>query len=116
MFDTQIIIITFFVSLFGMLILQFAEEKMKLSKEVLKFILIIALISSIYNALAGMSMIFDWTDLLSKASPEQMGRAAARRGGGFILLLISFWPYILTAYGSIMSWLYFKLLSLTQYK
>jgi hypothetical protein len=115
MFDAQIITTTFFISAFGVIILNFAAEKIKASKEVLKFILIIALISSLYNAIAGMSMIFDWVDPLSKASPEQIGRAAGRRRGGLVLLLISFWPYILTAFGSFMSWVYLKLLSLSQY-
>jgi hypothetical protein len=116
MVDTQIITITFFISAFGVIILNFVEEKIKASKKVLKCILIIALISSLYNAIAGMSMIFDWVDPLSKASPEQTGRAAARRGGGLVLLLISFWPYILTVFGSFMSWAYLKLLSLSKYK
>lgn len=116
MFSTQIITISFFISALGVIILNFAIEKIKVSKEIVKYILIIALLSSIYNALAGMSMIFDWVDPLSKASPEQIGKAAARRRGGIILLLISFWPYILTFFGGVMSWVYFKFLLLSKYK
>ena len=66
-------------------------------------------IVSIYNFIAGLSMSFGWEDPLSNATPEQQGRAAARRGGGLVLLIISFWPYILTIVGAYLSWLYFMI-------
>ena len=75
-----------------------------LSTRLLTFI-----IFSIYNFIAGLSMSFGWEDPLSKITPEQQGRAAARRGGGIVLLIISFWPYILTIAGAYLSWLYFMI-------
>ena len=38
---------------------------------------------------------------------------AAMRGGGIVLLVISFWPYILTFVGAYLTWLYSMLLKRT---
>ena len=53
-------------------------------------------------------MIFDWEDPLANATPEQRGRAAARRRGGFVLLIIEYWPYILTIFGALWSFIYYS--------
>ena len=108
MFTAKIITITFLSTFFGIFLVQYLENKVKYQK-ILKIILLVFIIFSIYNFIAGLSMSFGWEDPLSNASPEQKGRTAARRGGGLVLLIISFWPYILTFVGAYMSWLYYML-------
>ena len=108
MFTTKIITITLLSSFFGIFLVNFLENKKKL-EQILKLILIIFILFSIYNFFAGLNMMFGWEDPLFSAKPEQIGRAAARRGGGLFLLVISFWPYILTFAGAYIGWLYFTL-------
>ena len=112
MFSSKIIVVTFLSSFFGIYLVNFLESKKKL-KNLLKVVLIIFIIFSIYNFLAGLNLWFGWEDPLSNITPEQQGRAAARRGGGFILLIISFWPYILTFVGAYLTWLYLMILKRT---
>lgn len=109
MFSAKIIAITFLSSFFGIFVVEYLEEKSRF-KNFLKLILITFIIFSIYNFFAGLNLWFGWEDPLSKASPEQMGRASARRGGGLLLLIISFWPYILTIAGIYLTWLYSMIL------
>tara|TARA_Y100000768_G_C23639392_1_gene523371 strand:- start:240 stop:581 length:342 start_codon:yes stop_codon:yes gene_type:complete len=105
MFSAKIITITFLSTVFGIFIIEYLENKPKL-KIILKILLLIFIIFSIYNLLAGLNLWFGWEDPLSKATPEQIGRAGARRGGGLLILIISFWPYILTFLSAYMIWLY----------
>ena len=105
MFSAKIITITFLSSFFGIFIVEYLENKPKF-KIILKTLLLIFIFFSIYNLIAGLNLWFGWEDPLSKATPEQMGRAGARRGGGLLLLIISFWPYILTFASVYMIWLY----------
>jgi len=109
MFSAKIITITFLITFFGIFVVQFLENKEKF-KTLLKLILLIFIICSLYNFLAGLSLWFGWEDPLSNITPEQQGRAAARRGGGIVLLIISFWPYILTFLGAYLTWLYSMIL------
>ena len=108
MFTAKIIAITFLSSFFGIFVVEYLEKKNQY-KQILKIILLTFIIFSIYNFIAGLSMSFGWDDPLSNATPEQQGRTAARRGGGIILLIIKFWPYILTIAGAYLSWLYFMI-------
>jgi len=108
MFSAKIIAITFLSSFFGIFIVEYLEKKNQFQK-ILKIILLIFIIFSIYNFIAGLSMSFGWEDPLSNITTEQQGRAAARRKGGLVLLIISFWPYILTLAGAYMTWLYFMI-------
>ena len=109
MFSAKIITITFLSSFFGIFIVEYLENKPKF-KIILKTLLLIFIFFSIYNLIAGLNLWFGWEDPLSKATPEQMGRTSARRGGGLVLLFISFWPYILTFVGAYLTWLYFMIL------
>ena len=109
MFSVKIITITFLSSFFGIFIVEYLENKPQF-KIILKTLLLIFIIFSIYNLIAGLNLWSGWEDPLSKATPEQMGRTSARRGGGLVLLIISFWPYILTIAGAYYSWLYFMIL------
>jgi len=113
MFSSKIIAVTFLSSFFGIYLVNFLEGKKKL-KNLLKFVLLIFIIFSIYNFLAGLNLLFGWEDPLSNITPEQQGRAAARRGGGIVLLIISFWPYILTFVGAYLIWLYSMILKKTK--
>ena len=109
MFTAKIIAITFLSSFFGIFVVEYLEGKPQL-KIILKTLLLIFIFFSIYNLIAGLNLWFGWEDPLSKATPEQMGRAGARRGGGLLLLIISFWPYILTIAGIYLTWLYSMIL------
>ena len=99
MFTAKIIAITFLSSFFGIFVVEYLEGKPQL-KIILKTLLLIFIFFSIYNLIAGLNLWFGWEDPLSKVTPEQMGRTSARRGGGLVLLVISFWPYILTFVGA----------------
>jgi hypothetical protein len=112
MFSSKIIVVTFLSSFFGIYLVNFLESKKKL-KNLLKVVLIIFIIFSIYNFSAGLNLWFGWEDPLSNITPEQQGRTAARRGGGIVLLIISFWPYILTFVGAYLTWLYSMILKRT---
>ncbi|MDA9664950.1 hypothetical protein N9T92_01980 [Candidatus Pelagibacter sp.] len=108
MFSAKIITITFLSSFFGIFIVDYLENKPQF-KIILKTFLLIIIIFSIYNLIAGLNLWFGWEDPLSKATPEQMGRTSARRGGGLVLLIISFWPYILILAGAYWTWIYFMI-------
>lgn len=112
MFSAKIIAFTFLSAFFGIYLVNFLESKKKL-KNLLKLVLFILILFSVYNFLAGLNLWFGWEDPLSNITPEQQGRAAARRGGGIILLIISFWPYILTFVGIYLTWLYTMILKRT---
>ena len=79
MFSAKIIAFTFLSSFFGIFIIEYLENKPQL-KIILKTLLFIFIIFSIYNLIAGLNLWFGWEDPLSKATPEQMCRAGARRG------------------------------------
>ena len=89
MFTAKIIAITFLSSFFGIFVVEYLEGKPQL-KIILKTLLLIFIFFSIYNLIAGLNLWFGWEDPLSKATPEHLGRTSARRGGGLVLLVISF--------------------------
>ena len=107
MFSANILTVTVLSSLFGIYLVEYLESKMSYH-QIFKIILLILLLFSIYNFFGGLSMIFDWEDPLANVTPEQRGRAAARRRGGFVLLIIEYWPYILTIFGAIWSFIYYS--------
>jgi hypothetical protein len=107
MFSANILTVTVLSSLFGIYLVEYLESKMSYH-QIFKIILLILLLFSIYNFFGGLSMIFDWEDPLANATPEQRGRAAARRRGGFVLLIIEYWPYILTIFGALWSFIYYS--------
>ena len=107
MFSGNILTITVLSSLFGIYLVEYLESKMSYH-QIFKIVLLILMLFSIYNFLGGLSMIFDWDDPLANATTEQRGRAAARRRGGFVLLIIEYWPYILTIFGAIWSFIYYS--------
>lgn len=112
MFSAKIIAVTFISTFFGIFLVEFLENKKKFRK-IFQTVLLIFIIFSLYNFLAGLNLMFGWEDPLFDITPEQQGRAAARRGGGIILLIISFWPYILTFAGAYLSWLYIMIFKKT---
>jgi hypothetical protein len=107
MFSSNILTVTVLSSLFGIYLVEHLESKMSYHK-IFKIILLILLLFSIYNFFGGLSMIFDWEDPLANATGQQRGRVAARRGGGFLLLIIEYWPYILTIFGALWSFIYYS--------
>tara|TARA_B110000971_G_C19631420_1_gene329330 strand:+ start:113 stop:457 length:345 start_codon:yes stop_codon:yes gene_type:complete len=94
-------IISFF--LIGSFVLVFIRDYLE-EKELykfLKFVLILLIIASIYNLLAGSFLLSGWEDPFINADAETLGRTGARRGGGLILLVIKFWPYFLIGWGGL---------------
>ena len=100
MFTANILTVTVLSSLFGIFLVEYLENKINYH-QIFKIVLLILLLFSIYNFFGGLSMIFDWEDPLANATLEQRGRAMARRRGGFVLLIIEYWPYILTIFGAL---------------
>ena len=107
MFSANILTVTVLSSLFGIYLVEYLESKISYH-QIFKIVLLMLLLFSIYNFFGGLSMIFDWEDPLANATPEQRGRAMARRRGGFILLIIEYWPYILTIFGAVWSFIYYS--------
>lgn len=61
--------------------------------------LIVTVLASVFCLVAGIDMLINgWTDPLTTADPQTMGRVAAQARGkvGIILLAIHLWPYVLT--------------------
>ena len=93
MFTANIISIFFIGSFVLVFIRDYFEDKE--FYKALKYVLILLIIASVYNLLAGFFLLSGWEDPFINANPETMGRAGARRGGGLVLLMIKFWPYFL---------------------
>ena len=93
MITAKIIAISFIGSFVIIWPMTYFQDKEKF--EFLKICVTILIIFSAYNLIAGIYLLSGWEDPLSQASGQQQGRAAARRGGGIILLAIKFWPYVL---------------------
>jgi succinate dehydrogenase/fumarate reductase cytochrome b subunit len=107
MFSGNILTVTVLSSLFGIYLVEYLERKISYH-QIFKIILLILLLFSIYNFFGGLRMIFDWEDPLANATPEQRGRASARRRGGLVLLIIEYWPYVLTIFGALWSFIYYS--------
>ena len=62
-------------------------------KSVERLFLLIELISTAILLLIGLDLLIGWTDPMSGASLADNPRAGGR--GGFIILIIKYWPYCL---------------------
>ena len=85
MFTAKLIAITFIGSFVIVWPMSFLQDKEKW--EFLKICVAIFTIFSVYNLIAGIYLLTGWEDPLSQASGQQQGRVAARRGGGFVVLV-----------------------------
>ena len=113
MFTPNLITITFITTIFGFTIFQLMENR--LPKAILKIMLYILILFSIYNFFAGLSMVADWVDPLSKLDlSSEQARTIGRTGRGLAPLLLiglKFWPYFLMGLGVLASFVYFAALS-----
>ena len=65
---------------------------------------IIIFILSCYCLAASIDMISDWVDPLQELNSTTSSEANHTRKGGLILLVISFWPYVLLASSAWFAW------------
>lgn len=94
MFSAKVIA-TFFIASFMLVLIRYFFENR--SSNILKFILSIELITYFYLLIAGVYLLVGWVDPTVGAEVSETSRAAsAGRGrGGFIILIIKYWPYFL---------------------
>ena len=113
MFTPNLITITFITTIFGFTIFQLLENR--LPKAILKIMLYILILFSIYNFFAGLSMVADWVDPLSKLDLSSgQARTIGRTGrelAPLLLIGLKFWPYFLMGWGVLVSFVYFAALS-----
>ena len=100
MFTAKIITISVLLSFAIIWAMNFLAYKEKLIR-LFQIVVIISILTSLYNLLAGIYLLSGWEDPFAKASSEEIVNASARSGGkgGIIILIIKYWPYALIAWG-----------------
>lgn len=100
MFTAKLITTSVIVSFAIIGIMNFLAGREK-SIKLFQLAVIISILASLYNLLAGIYLLSGWEDPLASASSEEIGKASARSGGkgGIVILLIKYWPYALIAWG-----------------
>jgi hypothetical protein len=96
MFTAKIITAAVLISFATVFLMNFLQDKSKLIK-IFQFVVIVSILASLYNLIAGIYLLTGWEDPLAEASGKELGEASAKsRGrGGIIILIIKYWPYVL---------------------
>ena len=79
-----------------------------------KTILVIGLVASLYCVAAGIFLLTDWQDPFAAADPQLLTKASASHGGkgGFVVIAIRFWPYVLVGLGGYFAYQILSMLKL----
>ena len=94
MFSAKVIATFFIASFLLVFVRAFFENR---SNSILKFVLSIELITYFYLLIAGIYLLVGWVDPMVGAEVSDTSRAAAssRGRGGFVILIIKYWPHFL---------------------
>lgn len=112
MFTAKIIMIAVAAMFLSFLPVPWLERR-NFSKTLVKTLLTIGLIASVYVVVAGLMLLGDgWENPLAGADPGAVGKASthARGKGGVVLLVIAFWPYVMIGSGGYLGWQYAAIL------
>lgn len=71
-------------------------------------------LASLYCLFAGIFLIQGWQDPFASVTTDRLAHASAQaRGrGGIILMIIRYWPYVLSAIGGYMTYNYLDLMTI----
>lgn len=106
MLSTNAAVVVFLITCAGILLTEIIEKKVS-EPGLLKIICYTFISAGVLNLLEGISLMFDWNIIPSDA--DTSGFAKHRRGG-FALLLIKFWPYLLSLLGVSCAFIYWSIL------
>ncbi len=73
-----------------------------------KAIVFIGLLASIYCIAAGINILQDWANPLADLGSKERAQFSSKQGGraGFLLFIISIWPFFLIGFGLLSGFIY----------
>ena len=103
MYDSEITLVAFAIIFFGAFLPEWLEKR-KFDR-LYTAVSVIGLIAAIYCIASGIHLLGGWENPFIDADPEEVAKAVVRGrgGGGILLLIIRFWPYVLIGWGGIVA-------------